>query len=308
MTQRTVLGPQRPTINLGAAAATVQEGPIATISAAWQEAEGDIDDVREAVGRPLVDLELYRRAERLLAADTNLQAAYRARQDRLIELQRLYRQRLRQLMIAARNMLRAEGDKTLIDAELRHAVSQLRALDRHHLLRIQAIFEEFETTFGPQAYAPVAEQAAEIEKVLANHATVLITGGNVAVLLNRLRLFGVGRMIADKELIAWSAGAMVLANRIVLFHDRTPQGRRDPELLGPGLGILPGYIFMPDATRRLRQDDQIRVGMTTRRFRPECCVALDSGALLRFDERRLITSDNARRLAKNGRLMKLRAR
>jgi hypothetical protein len=46
----------------------------------------------------------------------------------------------------------------------------------------------------------------------------------VAVLVNRLRLFGLGDLVADKTVFAWSAGAMAVSERVVLFHDDPPQG------------------------------------------------------------------------------------
>ncbi len=64
MAEYFLLGPQRPTVNLDAAFRTLDDGQsIAVVSAGWQEAEGDIDDVHEIIKRPLVDLRLYRRAE-----------------------------------------------------------------------------------------------------------------------------------------------------------------------------------------------------------------------------------------------------
>ena len=67
MPERILLGPQRPHTNLPEAFRDrgLPGGPVAVISAGWQEAEGDIDDVRALVPRELIDLELYRRAEEL---------------------------------------------------------------------------------------------------------------------------------------------------------------------------------------------------------------------------------------------------
>ena len=109
---RLLLGPQRPFVNLNTAIESLNIGdePIAVVSAAWQEAEGDINDVRHLVSNPLSDLGIYKRAVALFAADKALHDAYRQRQERLQEQQRLYRIRLRQLMIAARRTLRAEGE------------------------------------------------------------------------------------------------------------------------------------------------------------------------------------------------------
>ncbi len=56
MAEYFLLGPQRPSVNLDAAFERLDDDqPIAVVSAGWQEAEGDIDDVSEIVRRPLVD-------------------------------------------------------------------------------------------------------------------------------------------------------------------------------------------------------------------------------------------------------------
>ncbi|MEQ8205474.1 MAG: hypothetical protein RIA65_04800 [Woeseia sp.] len=302
MPTRLLLGPQRPIRNIGEAirSAGLPEGKMAVISAGWQEAEGDIDDVRELVKRPLVDLQLYKRTETLLATDNTLLAAYRQRQDRLKELQGLYQIRLKQLLLAARQTLAASGDAELIAVELRHAVSQLRALDRHHLRRVQTINTRFDNEYPLQQHSLLAEQFAQIDKILSDCETVIITGGNALVLLNRLRMFGTHLQLESKNIVAWSAGAMILSDRIVLFHDRLPQGRRGAELLGPGAGLLPGYVFMPDARRRLRTKDEVRIGLMSRRFSPASCITLDSGAQLRFSGRELKSSELARRMTNDG--------
>lgn len=309
MSNRLLLGPQRPVTNLGEAIAKsgFPDGPVGVISAGWQEAEGDIEDLRQPVGRPLVDLRLYHRAEELFAADIRLRDAYRERQDRLMELQRLYRLRLHQLMIAARQTMRADGNAALLATEQRHALTQLRALDRHQLRQVRAIQAEFDVKIDACEAGPLAEHRNAIHTAIAACETVLITGGNVVVLLNRLRLFGVHRLLSDKHLIAWSAGAMVLSDLIVLYHDRTPQGRRDPEVLGDGAGILPGFVFLPDSKRRLREKDTVRISLFCRRFAPATSVALDSGSMLLFEERDLRAADFARRLARSGRLSRIRA-
>jgi hypothetical protein len=287
------------------AQAPLPEGPIAVISAGWQEAEGDIDDIRELIARPLIDLELYHRAEKVFAEDEALRDAYRQRQDRLQEQQRLYRLRLQQAMLAARQVRRATAAKDLIAAEERHAISQLRALDRHHLRRVDTLHAECEDTIRGSRQR--IEHVAAIEEKLADCATVLITGGNVLVLLNRLQLFDMRKRLAERHLVAWSAGAMVLSDRVVLFHDKTPLGRRDPELLGAGLSVLPGYIFLPDARRRLRQKDAVRTRLFNGRFAPARCVTLNSGALLHFGDGRVQRAVDVGYLNTNGKISELAA-
>lgn len=306
---RLLLGPQRPTRNLAEAieAADLPDGPLAVVSAGWQEAEADIDDVREIVGRPLEDLKPYQRAEEVFRQDTRLADAYRRRQDRLKEQQRLYRQRLNHLAVAARQTLNADGDADMIAAEQRHSIAQLRALDRHHLHRTEAIHREFDTDFNVTNNPLLAQHAREMEAIAERSSAVLITGGNIIVLLNRMRLFDIESVLADRHIVAWSAGAMVLAERIVLFHDRTPHGSRDPEILGAGCGVIPGYVFLPDAAQRLRDDDRAHIGLMCRRFSPDVSVALDSGNALQLTETTIARVDAARRLNHDGRFLKLRA-
>jgi len=305
---RLLLGPQRPTHNLAEAIvdAGLPEGKMATISAGWQEAENDIDDLREIVGRPLVDLGIYNRADEVFRADEDLARRYRSRQDRLKEQQRLYRLRLKQLAIAARQTIRAEGDPELIAAEQRHAIAQLRALDRHHLHRTESLQKPFGDAFNTGNNELLARHHREIGEIINGCSAVMITGGNIMVLLNRMRLFGVQRLLASKYLVAWSAGAMVLAERIVLFHDRTPQGRRDAEVFGAGFGLIPGCIFLPDAAHRLREGERSRIELMSRRFSPDECITLDNGTALEFAGDTLLKTGTARRLTDDGRIVRLK--
>ena len=304
---RTLLGPQRPTTNIAEAIAELPDGPLAVISAGWQDAEDDLDDVREIVGRSLEDLRLSHRAVEVFKANAHLAAEHRARQDRLKDQQRLYRLRLKQLAIAAKQTLAAEGDAEMLAAEQRHAIAQLRALDRHHLHRTDSIHRGFDNAFNTATNPLLARHAEEIGNILALCSAVLITGGHIAVLLNRMRLFRVGEMLADRPVVAWSAGAMVLAERIVLFHDRAPQGRRDPELLGAGCGLVPGYVLLPDTKQRLRQGDHARIGLMCRRFAPDVCVALNSGSLMQVGGADVLRADATKRLSRAGRFVKLSA-
>ena len=306
---RLLLGPQRPTVNLDRAMnrSGIDAGPIAVISAAWQEAEGDIDDVRQLVKSPLTDLGIYHKANELFSADTALHDAYRLRQDRLKEQQRLYRMRLRQLMIAARATLRADGETTVVAAERRHAISQLRALDQHHLRQVGKIHSRFDNACNFESNALLADYAGALKEQLAHFETVLITGGNVVVLMNRLRLFGLHQLLREKNIIAWSAGAMVLCDRIVLFHDKLPQGRRDAELLSPGLGLLPRLVLLPNPSDRLRTRDLLRVSLFDRRFSPAICTTLDSGSFLLFEGETLRDSEAAKRMTRNGKFKRVRA-
>lgn len=275
-----LLGPQMPDPNVTEAVANLPAGPLAVITAGWQETEGDHGVLSADVGRPLRELALYRRAEALFASEPGFTALYRQRQEKLKAQQALYRVRLRQLTRAARQMLQAEGDRELLEAERRHAIAQLRALDRHHLGRLEAIHGAADPPMAEAVRAALAAHQAEIQTELAGCAGVLMPGGNVAILINRLRLFGVDRMLAEKPIVAWSAGAMALSERIVVFHDHLAHGRREPEILARGCGLARGLVLLPDAAQRLRQGERRRMGLLARRFAPADCVAMDNGSAL----------------------------
>ena len=151
----------------------------------------------------------------------------------------------------------------------------------------------------------MAAHRRELAAELDDCGALAIAGGHVAVLLNRLRLFGVIDLAAGKPIFAWSAGAMVLARRIVLFHDNPPQGAGNAEVLEEGLGVCPDLVPLPHAARRLRLDDPQRVGLFARRFQPQTCVTLDKGTHLVYAGKRLMAAAGARRLTARGGLAEL---
>ena len=99
---------------------------------------------------------------------------------------------------------------------------------------------------------------------------------------------------------------MVLTDLIILYHDNMPQGRRDAEVFTTGAGVLPGYVFLPDARRRLKENDAVRVSLLSRRFAPATSVTLDSGSLLDFEDSEIRKAADVRRLTNKGRLSRVR--
>ena len=126
------------------------------------------------------------------------------------------------------------------------------------------------------------------------------------ILLNRLRLFDIGTLLADRNVVAWSAGAMALADRIVLFHDHPPQGAGIAEVADRGLGLFRGVIPLPNAGERLRLDDPQRMSLFARRFAPEQCVTLDRGAALIWRDHKLVEWAATFRVTRQGSLRPVR--
>ncbi len=160
------------------------------------------------------------------------------------------------------------------------ALEAIRALDRHHLRNVGAVHEEFDTEWRPLERDAVARERRELAQELSAVESVVIAGGHVAVLLNRLRLFDLAPLLAGKSLVAWSAGAMAMARTVVLFHDRPPWGAGNAEVLDSGMGLIGNLLPLPDCRRRLRLEDPRRMTLLARRFESFVCVGLDEESRL----------------------------
>jgi peptidase E len=303
-----MLGPQSPEWNLRQAMDAIgADGPVVSITAGWRDSEGEIEDLQAEVGRPIEDLRIYHRAEEIFAREPGLRELQRERQDKLLELQQLYRLRLNPAMAAARQLMRLTGQADLLRLEQRAAITQVRALDRHHVRRIAAIHREFDRRRARLDIPTATAQRNEVQEQVARAGLILIAGGHVAVLLNRIRLFRLGECLVQKPVIAWSAGAMVLGERIVLFHDDAPQGQRDAEVLDAGLGIVSNLIPLPHARTRLDWSSRTRMALFSRRFAPAACCTLDNGSMIRLQHDRIVDATGSCVMTRSGRKRALTA-
>lgn len=298
MAEVVFLGPQRlqPTVDKTREMLGL-EGPVCAVTAGWQEREGEVEELQEHLDREVVDLMLYSRAEVLFNRYPELRQAHRQRQMMLREQQRVYRLRLYHVLEALRRVERIAKGSSVRSSEIRAAMAAVRQLDRHQLRRIQQIHSRFS-----EVLAPRRGEREEIVSAIKSSCAVLIAGGHIAVLLNRLRLFDLGPVLQEKPVIAWSAGAMALCQRILLFHDCPPQGAGDAEIFEQGLGMVPGVIALPRARQRLLLDDRRRVSRLARRLAPSHCLTLDPGSLLHFKSDRLIACRGSLRLMPRGTL------
>jgi hypothetical protein len=300
-----LLGPQGRLPTLGA---VLDEhgihGRLATVTAGWQEREDEIQALQAHLGGRSENLRLYRRAEEVFAEDLELFSLHRERQARLKELQALYVLRLHHAMEALFDLLQREGSG-LLENERRSALEAVRRLDGEHLSNVEAIHEEYRARLRIEKRPSVARHRGEIAEILESCEAVGIAGGHVPALLNRLRLFGIAELSGSKPLVGWSAGAMVLAERIVLYHDSPPQGVGNPAVFEIGLGSCRGVLPLPHAQTRLRLDDRARVRLFAERFAPELCLALDDGAHATIDSAGFRASAEARALCSDGRVQEL---
>jgi hypothetical protein len=318
-----LLGPQRLTPTLiDAVTALGVDGPLATVTAGWQEREADAQELVEHLKGRAIPLDLHALAEDAFAKDAELARAHHARQEAFRRLQDLYRFRLDAAKRVVRELMRrspANGNghghghalgraQAALEAEREDALEAVRRLDARHLERIDAIHAEWNDEVRPWERPAIARHRDALAAKLADSAGLAIAGGHVAVLANRLRLFGVLELLGpDKPVVAWSGGAMVASERIVLFHDHPPQGAGNTEVLDRGLALAPGLVLFPHARRRLTLGDPARVTALARRFEPATCLALDDGAHLLFRSDRWQAGEGVRRLTPEGTVVPLGA-
>ena len=287
MAQRIVLiGPQRlqPTLSSVVESLGVS-GRIAAVTAGWEEREGEDRELHEHLGGRTTNLEVWARVEDAMAKDSELVGLVRQRADRLRAAHEYYRLRLAHALDAARELLKREpeaGFEDLLAAEQEGALRTVRAVDAGHLERVREIHAAFGEAAQPLRRPSVKRHRDELARQMAECELLCVAGGHVVVLLHRLALLDALAVWGEtKPVVAWSAGAMALAERVVLFHDSPPQGPGNAEVHEPGLAAYEGLVPLPHARKRLRLHDAVRVRLMARRFAPDRCVALD--ALTRVD-------------------------
>jgi hypothetical protein len=301
----TLLGPQRrPTLDTVAASLRL-EGPVATVTAGWQEREPEDGELGRRLGGRDVNLGLYRRWLDVQERDPEFAAGERRLQGVLDELQDLYLLRLDHSLQAVYAVQRRSGSDRIRASVLAEAVSAVRDLDAAHLHRLSDVRGDFYQRLPPHDRPAIAEHRAAIARLLGDAAALVVAGGHVGVLADALHLFNVAASLRS-PVIAWSAGAMALSERVVLFHDRAPQGPGHPEVYSSGLSVMRNVVPLPHARARLLLDDATRMAVFARRFAPARCVLLENGTRIDTD------SDGAcppgtRVLAEDGRVTSLGA-
>lgn len=271
-----LLGPQRdPGGARMAVADLIPTGPIATINAGWREREDEITELDDVLGGRMRNLELYRRWREMRAADPAFDAAEGRLRQVLGEAQAVYQLRLRHALDTITALGRRDEVARVQQAALDDANRVVQELDAWHLRVVAVARQEFYDRTDLGARPEVVRHRHEVATMINNCAGFVITGGHVGVLLHCLHVFNL-RPLLHGPVITWSAGAMALSERVVLFADRSAQGATPAQVYAQGLGVHTGLVCFPHADRRL-SDDPARRSQLARRFAPARCVLLDPG-------------------------------
>jgi hypothetical protein len=273
----TVLGPQRrPTLDRVLESLGVT-GAIAMVTAGWQEREGDDAELRSLTGGRGANLRLHARWLDVLQQDAEYARAEREHRGLLDDLQQLYLLRLDHALQAVYTIAQRPGGLPRTQQmAVEDALAVVRLLDETHLARVREVHDEFYAAWRLEDREVVARHREEVHAVLSAADCLLVAGGHVADLLHVLHVFRLAPHLPPR-VIAWSAGAMALTSRVVLFSDRAAQGPAHSELYDEGLGVIDGLVLLPHARVRLRTDDLGRMSVLARRFAPASCLVLDDG-------------------------------
>lgn len=275
----TILGPERPIPNLPRALAGAGvRGPVALISAGWRHDELRDEPLREAVGVTVHNLTLYAAFRVLEREASDLVSTYTLKQSALRRIKERYRMAIVPALAACRELWARRRDATC--PWFLQSIRNLQAVDHLFLVESDRLHSEYDEQARPFAHRRVRAELDRLREVLDGCAAVLIAGGHVGVLRNRLAFFGFEEWLRDRRVFAWSAGAMALTERVVLFHDHTTYGIGLAEVLDRGLCLVRDVVFLPHARERLTLDDVENVAILAQRFAPAQTIGLQNGALL----------------------------
>ena len=281
---RTVLlGPQRFSTTVGNVVNSVApDGPVATVRAGWRDREADISELDGVLEGRGWHLNLYARLIDVLETDSRYAEASLAHRDALVELANLYSLRLQRALDSAYLVQRRALRPWLAASALEDAIRKVQGIDRWYLDTLGQIHGELAAAAPAEESEPISRHRSEVAQLVDQAAVLAIAGGHVGVLLRCLRLFAV-TLPPELPVIGWSAGAMALTERVVLYNDLGPRGVVGSEVWDRGLGRAPRIVAMPHARRRLNMDDPTVLQVLVRRFADARCLLLDDGARVELD-------------------------
>jgi len=276
----TLLGPQRRPSLEPVVRDLDPHAPVATVTAGWLEREPDDAELREILGGRALNLGLHGRWLDVHERDREYAHAEREHDAALAELRGIYLGQLDHALLAAYAVGHERETRPRFSAAaFDDAIEVIRIVDQQHLARVRAAHRAFYDAWRPQERPVIAHHREEVRQLLGQAQAVVVAGGHVGELVRVLHLFHVEPHL-PQVVIAWSAGAMALSERLVLFHDFVPHGVAQTEVFGEGLGVVRGLVPLPHMRRRLRVDDPVRMTVMARRFAPARCVVLDDGVRL----------------------------
>jgi hypothetical protein len=276
------------------------DGPVALVTAGWEEGERNEAELNRALGGVTRNLGLFGRRLDIMESDPEYAAADRTLRALAADMREVY---LVQLRYALRGVdavrQHAAKARRLAGGELDEAIETVRGIDERYAARLAAAHDEFYTTMRPHDREVIAKHRAEVAALVAECAAVAVAGGHVGVLTEALHLSNLGAVLGDRPLVTWSSGAMAVAERVMVVDDNDLADRPD-EVLTAGIGVVHGVVPLAAARLRLHMEDRNRLAVLARRVAPRVCVLLDPGDRLPCDSAGVPDFQLARVVAPDG--------
>ena len=211
---------------------------MATVTAGWQDrepADHELDEVMDGRSR---NLGLYGRLSDVLTHDEHFAAQALAHRDAMDELAGIYSLRLQRALDTVYAVGRRPAREDVADAAFADAVREVRDIDAWYLGVVDSLYGELEESAPPERSELVARHRHEVGELLSDASVLAVAGGHVGILVRCLRLFAVVPP-PEMPVVAWSAGAMAMTERVVLYNDNGPQGVQGAEVWDRGIGRVP---------------------------------------------------------------------
>ncbi len=174
-----------------------------------------------------------------------------------------------------------------LSRELRQALDTLEAND-DHLVDLLDQIEQRAFDAAGLAYDPAWRAAqGRLEQRILSANSIILFGGHLDLLLDALRFFRLRDALSEAlrrgvQIVAMSAGAMVLCERVIIYDDLATR-RRDFQLYDRGLALVRDIQLFPHCMERIQTDDADNLAYLARRFRHHACVGLNQRSFLQFE-------------------------
>ena len=277
MSDTYLLGPQRFLTTAGTVVRGLgEDGPVATITAGWEERENDDTELDSVMAGRTRNLHLYARMIEVIERDPAVAAALLTLRDAIDDLSGVYGVRLHHALDAVYATRRRAGRPDIVDAAYRDGLDTVRRLDAWYLTEVRALYGEAAETGAVDGSGLFQEHQGEVAETLEGCRVLAVAGGHVGMLLRSMQFFRF-RPPAGLPVVAWSSGAMAMTRIVVLFNDFAATGDQT-EVWDRGAGRVDRVVALPHARRRLHLDDRVRMQVLAGRFSGSTCLLLDDGA------------------------------
>jgi hypothetical protein len=273
-------------------------GPVGLVAAGWEEDEFDDAWVQAAISAPLFNSKLYEFADQLFAEDPEVLTLLRQRQDKLRELREVNQLQTDHLGAVARELLRQSDPGDAFAEPLALTFKQLREVDSQYMRSVNLLIRDFDRKIAPGTRPSIFSYRRRVLDRLRGCRALLIAGGHIGVLLNRLKL---SRLLdhLDVPVIAWSGGAMALGDQVCFYHHFIPHADGQVELSRYGMRWFSGLQLFPRARDRLDWSDRVELALLSRRIKGRCLL-LDRDSELEWSSSRLTRASGVRALTSEG--------